>query len=77
MVPIPGGRFFMGSDDGTPDEKPAHKVALSPYCLDPYEVTTADYKKCSDNGDCKRAATTNEWDGITPHERVAPLPEWF
>ena len=74
MVRIPGGRFFMGSDDGTPDEKPAHKVALSPYCLDPYEVTTADYKTCSDNGDCKRAAATNEWDAITEHERDAYDP---
>jgi len=64
----------MGADDGTPDEKPAHKVALSPYCLDPYEVTTADYKTCSDNGDCKRAATTNEWDNITQHERDAYDP---
>jgi len=64
----------MGADDGTPDEKPAHKVVLPPYCLDAYEVSTADYKKCSDTGDCKRAATTNEWDGISAHERGAYDP---
>jgi eukaryotic-like serine/threonine-protein kinase len=71
MARIPGGKFFMGADDGSSDEKPAHKVALSPYCLDQYEVTTADYKKCSDSGDCKRAGTTNDWDGITAKERQA------
>jgi eukaryotic-like serine/threonine-protein kinase len=71
MVRIPGGKFFMGADDGTPEEEPAHKVALSPYCLDAYEVTTADYKTCSDDGECRRAGTTNDWDGITTREREA------
>jgi formylglycine-generating enzyme required for sulfatase activity len=74
MVRIPGGKFFMGADDGTSDEKPAHKVGLSPYCLDAYEVTTADYKKCSDSGDCKRAGTTNDWEGIASSERDAYDP---
>jgi formylglycine-generating enzyme required for sulfatase activity len=68
MVPIPGGRFFMGSDEGAVTERPAHKVMLSPYCLDKFEVTTASYKQCSDSGECKRASTTNDWDGITPHD---------
>jgi serine/threonine-protein kinase len=74
MVRIPGGKFFMGADDGTPDEKPAHKVSLSPYCLDAYEATTADYRKCSDTGDCKRASKTNAWDGIADHEHDAYDP---
>jgi eukaryotic-like serine/threonine-protein kinase len=71
MVAIPGGRFFMGADDGSETEKPAHKVSLAPYCLDKYEVTTADYKRCSDRGECKRAATTNEWSGISAHDHQA------
>jgi eukaryotic-like serine/threonine-protein kinase len=69
MVAIPGGRFFLGADDGSDSEKPAHKVALSPYCLDKFEVTTADYKQCSDSGECQRAGTTNEWEGIERHDR--------
>jgi eukaryotic-like serine/threonine-protein kinase len=71
MVAIPGGKFFMGADDGSGAEKPAHKIVLAPYCLDKFEVTTGDYKQCSDGGDCKRAATTNDWDGITDHDREA------
>jgi formylglycine-generating enzyme required for sulfatase activity len=46
-----------------------HNVTLSPFCIDVYEVTTEDYKSCSDNGECKRAGTTNDWDGIEDSER--------
>jgi formylglycine-generating enzyme required for sulfatase activity len=69
MVSIPGGSFFMGSDDDLPIEKPAHQVTLAPYCIDRYEVTVEAYKACSDAGRCKRAGTTDEWDGIKDSER--------
>ncbi len=73
MIEIPGGRFFMGSDDADalPFEKPAHNVTLSPYCMDELEVTTAKYVACSDSGECRRAGTTNEWKGITSGEQTA------
>ena len=65
MAFVPGGHFFMGSDDDLPAERPAHKVSLHAYCMDKLEVTTAAYRACSDRGDCKRAGTSNKWDGIT------------
>jgi len=67
MGHVEGGELFMGTDDktATPDERPAHPVKVSPYCLDLTEVTVAQYKECSDKGKCKRAPTDNEWDGIT------------
>ncbi len=68
MVHVPGGQFFMGSDDDLPQEKPAHNVKLSPYCIDIYEVTTEAYLKCSDDGKCKRASKVNDWDGIRSHD---------
>ena len=68
MAMVPGGRFFMGSDDDLPAEKPAHNVTVAAFCMDRFEVTTAAYKACSDRGDCKRAGTSNRWDGITPKE---------
>ncbi len=71
MVQIPGGSFYMGSDDGLPLEKPAHQVVLQPFCMDQFEVTVDAYKNCSDSGRCKRAGTTNEWDGIADKERKA------
>jgi formylglycine-generating enzyme required for sulfatase activity len=69
MIPIPGGSFFMGSDDGLPLEKPSHQVTLAPYCMDEFEATVAEYKACSDAGRCKRAGTSNDWKAITDKER--------
>jgi formylglycine-generating enzyme required for sulfatase activity/tRNA A-37 threonylcarbamoyl transferase component Bud32 len=71
MKRIPGGSFFMGSDekDAEPNEKPPHKVTLKPYCLDEFEVTVAQYKSCSDRGACLRAAKENDWAGITEPQR--------
>jgi formylglycine-generating enzyme required for sulfatase activity/serine/threonine protein kinase len=56
MVLVPGGRFFMGSDDAAlAVAKPAHRVTLDTFCVDSNEVTAAEYKDCSDHGECKRA----------------------
>jgi formylglycine-generating enzyme required for sulfatase activity len=71
MLPIPGGSFFMGSDDGLALEKPAHQVTLAPFCIDEFEVTVDAYKACSDQGRCKRAGMANDWAGITDKERKA------
>ncbi len=71
MIQIAAGRFFMGSDDKADFdfERPAHKVELGAFCIDRLEVTTRDYKACSDRGDCKRASAENEWEGITKKEK--------
>src|SRR5437879_7326404 len=39
MISLPGGEFLMGSDKGNPDEAPVHKVKLSPFLIDEFEVT--------------------------------------
>ena len=61
----------MGSDekDADPDERPAHQVTLSPYCIDVHEVTAGDYKACSDVGECKRAPFEVDWKDIRPNEK--------
>ena len=71
MLPIPGGSFFMGADDGLALERPAHQVSLAPYCMDEFEVSVGQYKACSDAGRCKRAGIANEWPSITDKERKA------
>ncbi len=70
MTTVLGGKFFMGSDDRKDEdnERPAHQVTLSSFCIDTTEVTVAEYKACSDRGDCKRAPRENEWPGISAHE---------
>jgi formylglycine-generating enzyme required for sulfatase activity len=45
MVYIAGGEFTMGSDTGDEYERPAHKVKLSSFYLDVYEVTCEEYLK--------------------------------
>lgn len=39
MVSLPGGEFLMGSAQGNPDESPPHKVQVSAFLIDKFEVT--------------------------------------
>jgi formylglycine-generating enzyme required for sulfatase activity len=57
---IPGGTFWMGSEDGDSDEKPLHKVTLSPYCMDKTEVTVAAYHACVQARECWPGNSTVE-----------------
>ena len=45
MVKIAGGYFEMGSKAGTSDESPVHKVWVSPFWMDRYEVVQEQFKK--------------------------------
>ncbi|MBI3892808.1 MAG: SUMF1/EgtB/PvdO family nonheme iron enzyme [Candidatus Wallbacteria bacterium] len=45
MIYIPGGVFMMGSAAGSDDEKPIHKVTLSPYHIGRTETTWAQYAR--------------------------------
>lgn len=48
MVYLPGGKFTMGRNDGSPDEGPAHEVVVEPFFLDQHEVTNQEYRKFID-----------------------------
>ena len=39
MVPIPGGKFMMGSEGNLPDESPVHEVEISPFWMGTHEIT--------------------------------------
>jgi len=56
---IPGGPYFMGANDTVDNEKPAHPVTLTPYCIDRFEVTTERYFACSNLGRCLKASPSN------------------
>lgn len=45
FVPVPGGCFTAGANDGNSDEKPLHEVCLSPYYLGKFEVTQGEWQK--------------------------------
>jgi len=38
MEAIPGGTFRMGSENGVPDERPAHEVRIDPFWMATHEV---------------------------------------
>ena len=43
MAPIPGGTFTMGSNDGSDDELPAHRVNGAAFEIDKLPVTNAQF----------------------------------
>lgn len=43
MVMVPAGPFTMGSDDGDPEDAPAHTVDLPAFEIDKFEVTNDDF----------------------------------
>ena len=45
MVAIPGGWFEMGSKKGASDESSVHRVWVSPFWMDRYEVVQEQFKK--------------------------------
>lgn len=44
MVLIPGGKFIMGLDGASPDERPQREINLDAFYIDRYEVTNEDFK---------------------------------
>ena len=45
MVWIPGGTFWMGSEDGHEDEKPLHQVTVDGFWMDRTEVSNDQFEK--------------------------------
>ena len=45
MVWVPGGGFWMGSNDGQPDERPAHEVTVHGFWMDQTEVTNEEFDR--------------------------------
>ena len=43
LVSVPEGWFIMGDDNGSDDEKPAHRVWLDAYQIEKYEVSAAQF----------------------------------
>jgi formylglycine-generating enzyme required for sulfatase activity len=44
MTLIPGGTFMMGDQRGEDDERPVHRVEISPFYIDVCEVTQASFQ---------------------------------
>jgi formylglycine-generating enzyme required for sulfatase activity len=77
MVRVPGGKFFMGSDEpgATDAERPSHQVTLPAFCIDVTEVTVSAYRRCSDRGECRRATQAAIWPEISEKQKGRYEPE--
>jgi len=81
MIRFERGAFIMGCP-GRPerecerDEKPAHRVKLARFQIDPLEVTQAEYRGCVEAGVCSPIDLRRcfVWTG-SAFTRGAPLPE--
>jgi formylglycine-generating enzyme required for sulfatase activity len=65
MVLIAGGEFSMGDDQGEEDEKPAHRVRLSPFRIDESEVSQAVFQKIMGRNPSKWVAADKPVERIT------------
>jgi formylglycine-generating enzyme required for sulfatase activity len=49
MARIEGGSFTMGRDDGEANERPSHRVTVTPFLIDKFEVTCEEYQRFVDD----------------------------
>lgn len=68
FVYIPEGEFLMGSNSGTDDQRPAHKVKISkPFYFGKYEVTVGQFKRFVEatghKTDAEKEGWGNSWTG--------------
>src|SRR5262249_24958963 len=77
MVPVPAGRFNMGSPEGVgeADEHPQHEVILSAYCIDKTEVTVKAYAACVAAKGCTPALHTIS-DSLRSAADLTLLSQW-
>jgi len=76
MVLIPAGSFTMGTDDGLPNERPAHIVMLDAYYIDQYEVTLSLYRKFLEEGKHESPPTWDDEAATTVGDRPAIGMRW-
>jgi iron(II)-dependent oxidoreductase len=43
LMPVPAGAFWMGRDDGPPDEGPLHRVFVTDFWIERHKVTNAEF----------------------------------
>lgn len=72
-VPIPGGTFRMGDDDGNHNERPSHEANVAPFEIDEIEVTVAAYQLCVGADKCTAPGTGIHCNWGHPERRNHPV----
>jgi eukaryotic-like serine/threonine-protein kinase len=68
MALIKGGNMFMG-EKGLANAQPAHKVTVSAFCFDIYEVSVEAYERCAGDGNCLKAPQDVDFPGMKKGQR--------
>ncbi|MDH4185742.1 MAG: formylglycine-generating enzyme family protein [Nitrospira sp.] len=76
MMLIPAGPFMMGSDEGLPNERPAHTVMLDAYFIDLHEVTLSLYRKFLEEGKHESPQTWDDEAATVVGDRPAVGMKW-
>lgn len=76
MVLVPAGPFTMGSDEGLPNERPVHTVALDAYYIDQYEVTLSRYRRFLEEAKQESPPTWDDEAAVTVGDRPAIGMRW-
>ncbi len=75
MVWIPGGEFWMGSDDGYQDTQPVHRVQVDGFWMDQTEVTNAQFARFVEESGyvtvAERKPEAADFPGVPPENLVA------
>ena len=61
MIAVKGGTFQMGSNEGSDDEKPIHRVTLSDFTIGKYEVTIGQFAAFINDNGYKTDADKEGW----------------
>ncbi|MEI7812763.1 MAG: formylglycine-generating enzyme family protein [Ignavibacteria bacterium] len=61
LIYVEGGAFMMGNENGYEDEKPVHKVEVSSFYMDKYEVTAGEFEKFINATGYKTDAEKGGW----------------
>jgi sulfatase modifying factor 1 len=64
MVLIPGGTFAMGTDHGMAYEGPVHRVRVSSFFMDRYEVTNGEFQRFVKATGYVTEAEKQGWSGV-------------
>lgn len=85
MAEIPGGTFRIGTDNQWPEERAAEAVKVSPFCIDTYEISNAQFtqfvKETGYLTVAERPLSKEQFPELTEEERspgsvvFQPIPE--
>ena len=70
MVLVPAGEFVMGDDRAEDDEKPAHRVRLSPFSIDVTEVTQESFERLMGRNPSQFPGADRPVDQVSWHDAV-------